>query len=119
MIKLSPAAAVEIKRMKSKHLNQKAFLRVGVIAGGCQDWAYTMELSDQRQESDRIYECEGIQVVVDAGHSEYIDDLTLDYSEDLMGGGFRFHNRKAIATCGCGNSFSIEKKIDTAPRKSL
>jgi len=111
MIKLSPAAAVEIKRMKSKHNSQKAFLRLGVIAGGCQDWVYTMELSDQMQESDKLYECEGMQVVVDAGGTEYIDDLTLDYSEDLMGGGFRFHNRKATQTCGCGNSFSIEKKI--------
>lgn len=118
-MKLSPAAAVEIRRMKSKHLDGKAFLRLGVIAGGCQDWAYTMELSDQRQESDQIYECEGMQVVVNARETEYIEDLTIDYSEDLMGGGFRFHNRKAIATCGCGNSFSIEKKIDTAPPKSL
>ena len=118
-MKLTQAAADEIRRMQSKHQNQKTFLRLGVIAGGCQDWAYRMELSDQLQESDQIYECEGMQVVVDAGGTEYIDDLTLDYSEDLMGGGFRFHNRKAIQTCGCGHSFSIEKKIDTAPRKSL
>lgn len=117
MIKLSRAAAVEIRRMQSKHQNQKALLKLGVIAGGCQDWAYTMELSEQVQESDQIYECEGMQVIVDAGGTEYIDDLTLDYSEDLMGGGFRFHNRKATQTCGCGNSFSIEKKLDTAPLK--
>lgn len=119
MIKLSPAAAVEIKRMKSKHLKSKALLRIGVIAGGCQDWAYTMELSDQVEESDQIYECEGMQVVIDASHNAYIYDLTLDYSEDLMGGGFRFHNRKATETCGCGNSFSIEKKIDTGQMKSV
>jgi Fe-S cluster assembly iron-binding protein IscA len=34
----------------------------------------------------------------------------LDYSEDLMGGGFRFHNPNAIETCGCGNSFRLETR---------
>jgi iron-sulfur cluster assembly protein len=33
----------------------------------------------------------------------------LDYSEDLMGGGFRFHNPNAAQSCSCGNSFSIKE----------
>ncbi|WP_143438253.1 iron-sulfur cluster assembly accessory protein, partial [Hydrocoleum sp. CS-953] len=37
----------------------------------------------------------------------YLNGLTLDYSEDLMGGGFRFNNPNAKVVCGCGNSFSV------------
>ncbi|MCJ8281054.1 MAG: iron-sulfur cluster assembly accessory protein, partial [Rivularia sp. ALOHA_DT_140] len=32
------------------------------------------------------------------------------YSEDLMGGGFRFYNPKAETICGCGNSFSVNSE---------
>jgi iron-sulfur cluster assembly accessory protein len=35
--------------------------------------------------------------------------LQIDYSEDLMGGGFRFQNPNATANCGCGNSFAISQ----------
>jgi iron-sulfur cluster assembly protein len=30
----------------------------------------------------------------------------LDYSEALIGGGFKFTNPNAAQTCGCGTSFS-------------
>ena len=58
---------------------------------------------------DQIYDFEGIQMVVDRQSLSYIDGLTLDYSEDLMGGGFRFHNPNALQSCGCGHSFSISE----------
>jgi iron-sulfur cluster assembly accessory protein len=66
-----------------------------------------MEFEQEYQPQDLIYECNGIQVVIAPANLPYIDGLTLDYSEDLMGGGFRFHNPNAIQTCGCGNSFAI------------
>lgn len=59
--------------------------------------------------SDRIFNLNGIQLVVDAKSLDYADGLSVDYSEDLMGGGFRFQNPQAIATCGCGNSFSMSQ----------
>jgi iron-sulfur cluster assembly accessory protein len=64
-----------------------------------------MEL-DAVQPEDRICESSGIQVAVDGQSVKTLTGLTLDYSEDLMGGGFRFHNPNATASCGCGHSFS-------------
>jgi len=48
-------------------------------------------------------------VVIDDQSLDYINGLMLDYSEDLMGGGFRFHNPNAKHSCGCGNSFSVKE----------
>jgi iron-sulfur cluster assembly protein len=105
MIHLSQAAASEIGRLKSKQQSNILF-RLAVKPGGCSGWFYDMSFDETVKIGDRVFDSNGIQVVVDAESLDYVNDLALDYSEDLMGGGFRFHNPQAIATCGCGNSFS-------------
>lgn len=120
MIHLSASAASEVKRLRAKLKQRKvALFRLSVQPGGCSGMLYTMEFDDaiarpdlgltQIGPSDRVYDCNGLQVVVEAQSLPYLDGLTLDYSEDLMGGGFRFHNPNATQTCGCGNSFSIDR----------
>lgn len=107
MINLSQAAIREVSRLKSKHPTENALFRLGVAAGGCSGFYYTMALDDTVTDRDRVYDCNGIQVVVNAESLKYISDLTIDYSEDLMGGGFRFQNPQASSNCGCGHSFSV------------
>lgn len=109
MIHLNKAAASEIRRLQSRRQNPNAKLRLGVQPGGCADLSYTIEFDEGMKPGDRVYDCSGIQVVVNIQSLNYINDLTLDYSEDLMGGGFRFHNPNATACCGCGNSFSMKE----------
>ncbi|MEQ9357131.1 HesB/IscA family protein [Coleofasciculus sp. F4-SAH-05] len=109
MITLSQAATDEIRRLQTKRQQQQARLRLGVKPGGCADLYYTMEFDDDAvRSSDRVYDCQGIVVVVDEASTKHLTTLTLDYSEDLMGGGFRFYNPNAIETCGCGNSFRVK-----------
>jgi iron-sulfur cluster assembly protein len=107
MLNLSQAATSEIKRLRSKHQKPNAIFRLGVQPGGCAGMIYTLEFDDLVNPEDRLWERNGLQVVVSAQSLEYINGLTIDYSEDLMGGGFRFHNPNATQSCGCGNSFSI------------
>jgi iron-sulfur cluster assembly accessory protein len=106
MIHLTQAAVGEVERLRLKQ-KTNVFLRLAVKNGGCSGWFYDMSFDKAIRDSDRIFDCSGIQIVVEEHNLDYIYGLTLDYSEDLMGGGFRFHNPSAIATCGCGNSFAI------------
>ncbi|AFY33342.1 iron-sulfur cluster assembly accessory protein [Calothrix sp. PCC 7507] len=108
MIHLSPAATCEIGRLKAKR-QLNVFLRLEIKPGGCSGWIYEMSFDETVAASDRIFNLNGIQLVVDAKSLDYADGLSVDYSEDLMGGGFRFQNPQAIATCGCGNSFSMSQ----------
>lgn len=104
MVHLSPTAVLEVKRLRAKHnLNT---LRLQVQAGGCSGLFYDLKFDQEVRPGDHLYDCSGIPLVVDPQSLNYISELTLDYSEDLMGGGFRFHNPNATALCGCGNSFS-------------
>ncbi|MBD2308295.1 iron-sulfur cluster assembly accessory protein [Chroococcidiopsis sp. FACHB-1243] len=108
MIQISSSAAKEINRLRSKQSNPDILFRLRVQAGGCSGLYYDLEFDEATEQSDCILDCNGIIVAVDADSLNYIQNLRLDYSEDLMGGGFRFSNPLAIATCGCGNSFSVE-----------
>lgn len=108
MINISKSATREIKRLQSKRLHPEARVRLGVQAGGCAELCYTIDFDEGMNRGDRLYDCGDISVIVDPKSLPYITGLTLDYSEDLMGGGFRFHNPNAVETCGCGNSFRVE-----------
>ena len=106
MIYLSPAAINEIERLKSKPPSNILF-RLRVKSGGCADWFYDLAFDTTVQPQDQVLELQNLCVIIDPESLNYINELSLDYSEDLMGGGFRFHNPQATTTCSCGNSFSI------------
>jgi iron-sulfur cluster assembly accessory protein len=106
MIHLSPAATNEIGRLKSKQQPNILF-RLQVTPGGCSGWLYHISFDEAVKVEDQVFDVNDIQLVIDKESIKYINDLTIDYSEDLMGGGFRFYNPIATATCSCGNSFSI------------
>lgn len=109
MIHLSQSAAKEIQRLLSKQNNSEVFFRLQVQTGGCSGLFYDMGFDKVLRTGDQIFKSTGMAVVVDAQSLNYVKDMIVDYSEDLMGGGFRFHNPQAIAVCGCGNSFSISQ----------
>jgi iron-sulfur cluster assembly protein len=108
MIHISPAAISEINRRQSQHTYAApVFLRIAVQSGGCADLYYILALEEALRPDDQVWDIQGVQVAVESSSLRYLSGLTLDYSEDLMGGGFRFHNPNAVQSCGCGNSFSI------------
>ncbi len=106
MIHLSPPAANEIRRLLSRQPNPNTLFRLQVKAGGCSGLFYDMNFDEAARLGDQVYRCDGIPVVIDTHTLNYVNGLILDYSEDLMGGGFRFHNPNAATSCGCGSSFS-------------
>ena len=89
-------------------------LRVGVRSGGCSGMSYTMDfiLSQAVQKEDEVYdystpEGDVFKVVCDPKSLLYIYGMQLDFSTDLIGGGFNFTNPNATQTCGCGSSFAV------------
>jgi len=84
-------------------------LRVGVKGGGCSGFSYVMTAV---QESDidpdwGMTEQDGLKVYVDQMSAMYLEDVTVDYVEQMDGSGFKFMNPSVKSTCGCGQSFSV------------
>ncbi|MDJ0675939.1 MAG: iron-sulfur cluster assembly accessory protein [Calothrix sp. MO_167.B42] len=111
MIQISQAAAKEIRRLMFKQQISNNCCRLAVKPGGCNDLFYDLSFNNREiGNSDRTFDCDDIQVIIDSESLNYVKDLKLDYSEDLIGGAFRFYNPQASVTCGCGNSFSLTKE---------
>lgn len=106
MIQLSENAEKEVKRLLEHH-PAGSFVRVGVKGGGCSGLTYDVKFDAKQNEFDRVFESNGVKVVCDSKSLIYLDGMTVDYSHELVGGGFRFVNPKATGSCGCGTSFSV------------
>jgi len=106
-------AIQQISALLKNQIDKKA-LRVGVRSGGCSGMSYTMDFiaSEDINSDDKIYDyslgkTESFQVVCDPKSLLYIYGMQLDFSKDLIGGGFNFTNPNASQTCGCGSSFAV------------
>jgi len=105
MIKVTEKAASEIKRLMEKE-TPESFLRVQVVGGGCSGMSYKLGFDTRRTETDKLFEDQGVRVLVDPKSYLYIAGTTLDFSDGLQGTGFNFVNPNAKKSCGCGSSFS-------------
>jgi len=113
MIHISKNAAQEIQRIQISHQQPDSIFRLKVKEGGCSGLFYDFQLDvSSPQETELQFESNGISVVVDPNSYVYLEGTKLDYSEDLMGGGFRFENPNVASSCGCGISFSPRTSED-------
>lgn len=111
MIEISPNAAKEIRRLIVKQQISTNYFHLSVRPGGCNDFVYNLSFSVEETEycnDNHIFNCNGIEVIIGSESLHFVSGLKLDYSEDLMGGTFRFYNPQAGATCSCGYSFSLK-----------
>ena len=83
------------------------YLRASVSGGGCSGMNYDLAWDKELGEFDKIYEKHGIKVTVDLKSLLYLKGMTIDFSSELLSGGFQFVNPNASRTCGCGTSFSV------------
>ena len=106
-------AIEQISSLLKSQTDKKA-LRVGVRSGGCSGMSYTMDFigGDEINSDDKVYDYslsseQTFQVICDPKSLLYIYGMQLDFSKDLIGGGFNFVNPNASQTCGCGSSFAV------------
>jgi len=106
VITLTPNAVKAAKRMRDKKQIDNLALRVGVEGGGCSGLSYKLGFDTETAPGDVTCEFDGLRVIVDAKSALYLQGMTLDFSDALVGGGFKFANPNAKKHCGCGESFS-------------
>jgi iron-sulfur cluster assembly protein len=108
MITMTGQAIQEIKRIRdAEQSGGDAHLRVQVIGGGCSGMSYKLDFeSVPPTDADKIFEQDGVRLVIDRKSLLYLGGTELDFSGGLNGKGFVFNNPNAKRTCGCGSSFS-------------
>lgn len=88
--------------------NPNLKLRAFVQGGGCSGFQYGFTLDDVQNDDDFVIDGpNNLKVLIDAMSYQYLVGATLDYKNDLMGSSFVINNPNAVATCGCGSSFTV------------
>jgi iron-sulfur cluster assembly protein len=106
MITLTAAAADRVKHFLEQR-GKGVGLRLGVKTTGCSGMAYVLEFVDAIEADDRVFEDQGIKVIVDPKSLVYLDGTELDYAREGLNEGFQFNNPNVKDLCGCGESFNV------------
>lgn len=82
-------------------------LRFGVRSTGCSGYAYVVDLADEVQPDDHVFESHGVKVIVSDDALKMVDGTEIDFRKEGLNESFQFQNPKVKDTCGCGESFSV------------
>lgn len=109
MIKVSEQAKKKVMELMTDdgYNPSTDYIRVGVKSGGCSGLSYDLKFDKDQIDGDKVFEDNGIKIIVDKKSFLYLIGTTLEYSGGLNGTGFVFNNPNANRTCGCGESFSL------------
>ena len=109
MIKVTEQAKNKIASLMQEDGSslEDSFVRVGVTSGGCSGLSYNLEFDKEQKPEDKLFEDNGVRILVDKKSFLYLVGMTLEYSGGLNGKGFIFNNPNASRTCGCGESFAV------------
>ncbi len=108
MISITHKAKDQISTLRSQEGHSDDHnIRVSVKGGGCSGLMYDLNFDDQIRAEDKVFEDQGIKILVDKKSLLYLLGTVLDFSDGLNGKGFQFINPNASRTCGCGESFAV------------
>jgi iron-sulfur cluster assembly protein len=107
-IQVTEKAARHIRRFLDK--DGGVGLRFGVKTVGCSGLSYTFDRASHVEDGDAVFETENVTIVVKKTDLIFLDGSTLDFEKQGLNELFKVTNPKAAATCGCGESFTIEVK---------
>ena len=106
LVSMSARAARRLVKILSAE-EAGAALRVSVKGGGCSGFQYSFDIERTRADDDLIVERDGAIMLVDPVSLEYMKGAEVDFTDELMGQAFKVKNPNAVASCGCGVSFTV------------
>ncbi|CAI8154448.1 iron-sulfur cluster assembly protein IscA [Pseudidiomarina mangrovi] len=101
------AAASQRAKSFLQQRGKGAGIRLGVKTTGCSGLAYVMEFVDQVEETDTVFDADGVRIIIDGKSLAYLDGTEVDFVKQGLNEGFEFKNPNAKGECGCGESFNV------------
>ena len=83
--------------------DKKKYFRIAVQGGGCSGFKYNFSFDDKIEKDDILFN----KAVIDKQSLDIIAGSTVDFKKEMIGESFSINNPKALASCGCGLSFSV------------
>jgi len=101
---VSGRAADELKKAIAEHGTAAGTESIRVFVQsqcGCGSAHFGMGFDDPEEEDNRI-DVNGVTLLVDPQSAPFLENAEVDFSDDLMGQGFRINAPSAAGGCGCG-----------------
>ncbi len=115
-LQVTQAAISEILRLSRQGENTVAttdstaatdvVAQLDFVPGGCAQQRYQLNFNPAGPEA-QVIACGALSLSISPVAWPHVQQLTLDYVEDLMGGSFRFDNPHLPSACNCGQSFDL------------
>ncbi|KAL3825767.1 hypothetical protein ACJIZ3_021796 [Penstemon smallii] len=88
-----------VRRMKELQGEEdsRKLLRLSIEAGGCSGFQYNFSLDEKTNDDDRIFEQDGVKLVIDNISFDFVKGSTVEYVEELIRSAFQF----LLITFGC------------------
>ena len=108
-IELTPTASARMRDFLAKNPTAPG-VRFGIKRTGCSGFGYTVDLANEVTGDDKVFDLDGIRLVVDAKALPFVEGTRIDYAREGLNAAFVFHNPNATGACGCGESFTVDKQ---------
>jgi iron-sulfur cluster assembly protein len=107
---MTPAALQHLRR-KIDEQGYGAGLRIGLKTRGCSGLAYELSIVAEAGATEQVFpQNDGLFVCVPAKDLPFVIGTTIDYVREGLQANFRFHNPHEVASCGCGESFTVNSE---------
>lgn len=107
VMKVTEAAAEQIRGIIARADKPVAGVRVGLEKGGCAGMSYQMDLAEEVAKGDEVIETAGGRVLVDPKAVLYLLGSEMDFVADKLSAKFVFRNPNEVSSCGCGESVTL------------
>lgn len=107
IVGITRRAAEKAAELARREGHPEPHLRIRVLAGGCSGFSYKLTFEDAAVADDNVIEAHGLKVLIDPRSAPILAGSVLEFSDAMLGGGFKVNNPQAVHECACGESFSI------------
>ena len=104
---ITEACAKRVAEIIELEGDNSMMLRIAISGGGCSGFQYGFDLDHAVNDDDKIFEKNGVKVVIDLMSLGMLMGSEVDYVDDLIGAAFQIKNPNASSSCGCGVSFAV------------
>ncbi|HGF7190848.1 iron-sulfur cluster assembly accessory protein [Vibrio cholerae] len=94
------------KRIKQLSQDGKV-IQLSVKASGCTGYAYVLDLLASPADDALCFVNQNAQLYIPLAAMPFLDGTEVDYVRQGLNHTFVYHNPKAKALCGCGESFGV------------
>ncbi|KAK6139969.1 hypothetical protein DH2020_026282 [Rehmannia glutinosa] len=89
-VRMTGSCVRRMKELQAEEASQK-LLRLSIEAGGCSGFQYNFSLDNKINDDDRIFEQDGVKLVIDTISFDFVKGATVDYVEELIRSAFQVH----------------------------